>query len=84
MAIQNSEPETLLKRITIDPEICHGKPTLRGLRYPVELIFELLSAGMSHKEILADYEDLEEDDIRAALAYAAQVTHIKRTVLLGV
>lgn len=68
----------LLERITIDPAICHGKPTLRGLRYPVETILELLSAGMSTEEILADYEDLERDDVLAALAFAARLSQIKR------
>jgi uncharacterized protein (DUF433 family) len=51
------------QRITIDPTICHGKPVIRGLRYPVEMILELLSGGMSIDEILADYEDLEREDI---------------------
>lgn len=55
------------ERITIDPNICHGKPTIRGLRYPVETILEILSAGMTIEEILADYEDLEPEDILAAL-----------------
>ena len=64
----------LLDRIVIDPAIFHGKPTLRGLRYPVETILELLSSGMTPDEILADYEDLEREDILAALAYAARVT----------
>ncbi len=48
-------------RITIDPDICHGKPTIRGLRYPVEMILELLTAGMSSDEILAGYEDPERE-----------------------
>jgi uncharacterized protein (DUF433 family) len=61
----------LIERITIDPEICHGKPTIRGLRYPVETILELLSSGMTIEEILADYEDLEHEDIIAALHYRA-------------
>lgn len=69
MEKQSPETEALLKRITSDPEICHGKPVVRGLRYPVEMILEWLSAGMTHAEILADYDDLEEDDIRAALSY---------------
>ena len=60
----------LIDRITIDPNICHGKPTIRGLRYPVETILELLSSGMTVEQVLADYEDLERDDILAALAYA--------------
>jgi len=62
--------EELLARITIDPAICHGKPTIRGLRYPVDFILELLSAGMSSEEILTDYLDLEPEDIRAVFAYA--------------
>lgn len=62
---------SLLERITIDVNICHGKPCIRGLRYPVEFILELLSAGMNIDEILADYEDLEQDDILAALLFAA-------------
>lgn len=61
----------LAERITINPEICHGKPCIRGLRYPVEMILELLSAEMSFDEILADYEDLERVDILAALNFVA-------------
>ena len=61
----------LLARITIDPAICHGKPCVRGLRYPVEMLLELLSSGMSNDQILADYEDLERDDMLAVLAFAA-------------
>ncbi len=57
----------LAERITIDPDICHGKPTIRGLRYPVETILELLSSGMTVDEVLADYEDLEREDILAVL-----------------
>jgi uncharacterized protein (DUF433 family) len=67
-----------LDRIHIDPTICHGKPTVRGLRYPVELILDLLSAGMTHEEILADYEDLEREDILAVLEYAAHLSRVKR------
>ena len=63
--------EMFADHITIDPEICHGKPCIRGLRYPVELILELLSAEMTIDEILADYDDLERNDILAALAFAA-------------
>ena len=68
----------LADRITIDPEICHGKPTIRGLRYPVETILELLSSGMSNEEILADYEDLEPEDILAALDFARRLSQVKR------
>ncbi|RLA69311.1 MAG: hypothetical protein DRG09_06080 [Epsilonproteobacteria bacterium] len=69
--------ENLLKRITIDAEICHGKPTVRGLRYPVEMILELLGSGMSHNEILEDYDDLENDDILAVLQYASKLSQVK-------
>jgi uncharacterized protein (DUF433 family) len=72
-----------LGRITIDPEICHGKPTIRGLRYPVEMILELLSAGMSASEILADYPDLESADITAVLEYATQLSRVQRIELLS-
>ena len=67
---------SLTERITINPEICHGKPTIRGLRYPVETILELLSSGMTFEDILADYEDLEREDILAALDYARRITQI--------
>lgn len=69
--------ETLLKRITIDPNICHGKPCIRGMRYPVELILELLSSGMTTDEILEDYDDLELDDIQATFLYAAKLSRLK-------
>lgn len=62
--------EKLLNRITINTDICHGKPTIRNMRYPVELILDLLSSGMSVAEIIDDYPALEEDDIKACLAFA--------------
>ncbi len=65
-------------RITVDPGICHGKPTIRGLRYPAESILSLLAAGMTHDEILADYPDLQRDDILAVLAFAARMSREKR------
>ena len=64
--------ESLLARITSSPDICHGKPCVRGLRYPVETLIELLSSGMTQEEILTDYMDLEKDDLVAALAFAQQ------------
>ena len=67
----------LLQRITLDPNICHEKPCIRGLRYPGELIFELLSSGMNAKEIIDDYDDLEHEDILAALLLAARLTQVK-------
>jgi uncharacterized protein (DUF433 family) len=68
----------LLERISTNPSICHGKPCIRGLRYPVDMILDLLSAGMTSGEILADYDDLEPEDILAVLAYAARLSHVKR------
>jgi uncharacterized protein (DUF433 family) len=75
--------DPLLSRITIEPSICHGKPCIRGLRYPVETILELLSSGMTHDEILADYEDLEPDDLLAAVAFAARLARIRRLIPVG-
>lgn len=70
--------DELLSRITIDPDICHGKPCIRGLRYPVEIMLELLTSGMSLDDILADYDDLERDDLYAVLAYATRLSQVKR------
>lgn len=72
-----SEKE-LFARITIDPQICHGKPCIRGLRYPVEFILEMLSGPTSIAEFLSDYPDLEEEDIRAAIAYGAKASRMKK------
>lgn len=69
--------QTHLDRITIDQNICHGKPTIRGLRYPVENMLELLASGMSIQELLLDYTDLEEADFLACIEYAAKLTKIK-------
>ncbi|OGA06902.1 MAG: hypothetical protein A3H33_02095 [Betaproteobacteria bacterium RIFCSPLOWO2_02_FULL_65_20] len=73
----------LLERITVDPAVCHGKPVVRGLRYPVETLLELLSSGMSIEQILADYEDLQREDVLAVLAYAARLSRVKRTDILA-
>ena len=72
-----SESE-LLARITSDPQICHGKPCLRGLRYPVEFVLEMLSGPTTVEQFLADYPDLEPDDLKAAFAYAARMSRVKR------
>lgn len=69
--------EELINRITIDPNICHGKPTIRGLRYPVSNMLELLASGMTIEELLEDYPDLEREDFLACIAYAAKLTNIK-------
>jgi uncharacterized protein (DUF433 family) len=72
-----------LERITSDPSICHGQPTVRGLRYPVETLLELLSAGMTIDEVLADYPDLQRDDLLAALEFGALVAGRRWVVSLG-
>ncbi len=75
--------EELLRRITVHPEICHGKPCVRGLRYPVSMLLELLSSGMTTDEILADYQDLEREDLLAALAYGARLSDAKQVALVS-
>ena len=69
-----------LARITSDPAICHGKPTIRGLRYTVESILDLLAAGMTVEDVLVDTPDLERDDILAALEFGARAAggHVVR------
>lgn len=68
---------SLLNRITIDPNVCFGKPTIRNMRYPVEMILDLLSAGMSTEEVLSDYPDLERSDILACLEFASRMVKVK-------
>ena len=75
--------DTLLSRITIDPAVCHGKPCVRGLRYPVEMLLELLGSGMTIDEVLADYEDLEREDLLAVLAFAARLARTRRLQPVG-
>jgi uncharacterized protein (DUF433 family) len=69
--------ENLISRITIDPEICHGKPTIRGMRYPVETMLELLASGMTIDELIEDYPDLEREDFLACLEYASKLVQVK-------
>jgi uncharacterized protein (DUF433 family) len=73
----NAMSAELLSRITTDPAICHGQPVVRGLRYPVESMLELLASGMTHEEILADYPDLVNEDLLACLAYAVQLAQLR-------
>jgi uncharacterized protein (DUF433 family) len=72
-----------LDRITADPAVCHGRPTVRGLRYPVDDLLELLAAGMTPDDVLADYPDLERDDLLAALEYGALTVSRTKIVPLG-
>jgi uncharacterized protein (DUF433 family) len=69
--------ELIFDRITVDPTICHGKPTIRGLRYPVNTMLELLASGMTTADILHDYPDLELQDLLACIEYAAKLTQVK-------
>ena len=67
----------LLSRITIDPAICHGKPVVRGLRYPVESLVEYLAGGDSLEDVLAEFPDLVREDLLACLEFAAQSLKLK-------
>ncbi len=67
-----SDRQDLLKRITINPGIFGGKPIIRGMRFRVVDILEMLASGMTHEDILQDFEFLEAEDIKACLWYAAQ------------
>lgn len=69
--------EYLLRRITINPEMRHGKPAIRNTRYTVSLILDLLSAGMTTEELLTDYPALEKEDIQACLFYASRLSETK-------
>jgi uncharacterized protein (DUF433 family) len=63
----------LMQRITIDPEICHGKPCVRGLRYPVEVLLEYLAGGDTIETLLAEFPDLERDDILACHEFSRRM-----------
>lgn len=69
--------DNLLSRITVDPEICHGKPCIRGLRYPVESILEYLAGGDSVEQVVAEFPDLERDDILACLEFSRRMLAAK-------
>jgi len=69
--------------MTSDPSICHGKPTIRGLRYPVETLLDFLASGMTIEEVLGDYPDLEREDLLAALEFGARAAGMRRVVPLA-
>jgi uncharacterized protein (DUF433 family) len=69
--------KSLLSRITINPEICHGKPVVRGRRYPVESLLEYLAGGDSFDELLKEFPDLEREDLLACLEFAARSLKVK-------
>ncbi len=68
-------------RITINPEICHGKPCIRGMRYPVTSVLEYMASGMTNEEILHEFPELQKDDLMACLEYAAKLADVKSTTL---
>jgi uncharacterized protein (DUF433 family) len=68
---------SLLSRITINPEICHGKPVIRNLRYPVESMLEYLSAGDTIEDLLTEFPDLEREDLLACLEFATRSLQVK-------
>lgn len=69
--------ENLLARITVDPEVCHGKPCVRGLRYPVETILEYLAGGDTTDDLLAEFPDLEREDILACHEFSRKMLTAK-------
>ena len=69
--------ENLLSRITVDPQICHGKPCVRGLRYPVETILEYLAGGNTEQELLQEFPDLERKDILACHEFSRRMLSAK-------
>jgi uncharacterized protein (DUF433 family) len=75
--------ESLLERITIDANVCHGKPCIRSKRYTVESILEYLAGGDRVEDILAEFTDLEQDDILACLNYAAMAIRTKSITVLN-
>lgn len=82
MQATSGNSPALLDRITIDPEICHGKPVIRGLRYPVESMLEYLAGGDSIEELLTEFPDLEKDDLLACIQFAALSLKLRsRTVV---
>jgi len=67
--------ENLIERITINPEVCSGKPTIRNMRFTVANLLELLASGMTEENLLNDYPYLEADDIHASLLYASKLAN---------
>lgn len=69
------EEQTILIRITLNPTVCNGRPSIRNMRFTVAQMLELLAAGISSKEILEDYPYIEQEDIDACLLYAALIAN---------
>lgn len=75
--------EHLSSIITLNPDVCQGKPTIRNMRFTVSQLLELLASGMTESEILADFSYLTHEDILACLQYAANISNIKSVPLVG-
>ena len=73
---------SLLHRITIDPQVCHGQPVIRGLRYPVETMLEYLAGGDSIEDVLIEFPELERDDLLACLEFAAKSLRVRSHSLI--
>ncbi len=72
-----------MERITINSDVCNGRPTIRNMRFTVAQLLELLAAGMSEDEVLADYNYLESEDIKACLQYAAHIANTRTIIPLA-
>lgn len=75
--------EDLLRRITVNPKVMVGKPTIRGLRITVEQILKALAGGVTEEELLEDYPELEKADIQAVLLYAAELANEERVYIVN-
>jgi uncharacterized protein (DUF433 family) len=71
---------TLLQRITLNPKVCNGRPTIRNMRFTVAQMLELLASGMTHEEILEDYPYVERDDILACLLFASKMANAQSII----
>lgn len=74
--------DNLLERIAVDPQICHGKPCIKGTRIMVSLILDNLAEGLTAEEIVAEYPPLAPEDVQAAIAYAAELTREEELIPL--
>lgn len=78
--IYNRSMNPLLERITLNPNVCKGRPTIRNMRFTVTELLELLAAGMTVEEILIDYPYLQKEDIHACLVYASLISNTKNVI----
>ena len=74
---------TIISRITLNQEVCQGKPTIRNMRFTVTQMLELVASGMTFEEILEDYSFIERDDILACILYASRISDAKTLIPLA-